>query len=226
MLLSTAYLPPIEYFALLAKEFTLSPDRVISSIAYIESKENYQKQSYRNRAYIYTDAGKQSLSYPIIHDGNKAICEIKIDYSTNWLSQHKRAITSAYSSSAYYEYYVDELYAIMDSKLEYLFDYNMALIKFFIEKFGLAVDLKLTDEYLLDADFASSSSTCPSIYGENFRDVVHPKRKNSILEDLGLNKSYYQVFSSKYGFIPNLSALDLLFNEGPNAILYLKSNFR
>ena len=175
--------------------------------------ENYQKQSYRNRTYIYTDIGRQLLSFPIIHEDNKSIRQIRIDYSTNWLSQHKRAITSAYSSSAYYEYYVDELFAILDSKLEYLFDYNLALIKFFIEKLGIVVSLQLTSEYSLET----------TIYGEDYRELIHPKRPNRILEDLNLKKDYFQVFASKHGFISNLSILDLLFNEGPDSILYLIS---
>ena len=105
------------------------------SVIYIEACENYQKQSYRNRCRFYGADGVQTLSFPIVHEGGThklPISEIKVDYSTPWLLQHQRAIISAYRTSAYFEYYMDELFAIMDSRPERLFDLNMKLICFFI----------------------------------------------------------------------------------------------
>lgn len=214
VLLSAAYFPPVEYFAVMAKDFTLSPDRVIPSIVYIEACENYQKQSYRNRCVIYSQSGPESLSFPVVHEGGThklPVDEIKVDYSTGWLVRHQRAIASAYGTSAFFEYYRDELFAIMDLKPERLLDLDMSIISFFIEKIGLPVELHRTLSY------------CP---GQNmiddYREVIHPKRPDSIMADLGLEKPYFQVFSGKYGFIPNLSIMDLLFNEGPDSISYLK----
>ncbi len=62
-----------------------------------------------------------------------------------------------------------------------------------------------------------------SLYGEDYREVLHPKRPNTVLKDLGLEKPYFQVFARKYGFISDLSIMDLLFNEGPESICYLKA---
>ena len=132
-----------------------------------------------------------------------------MDYSTPWLQQHERAIISAYRTSAYFEYYQDELFDILESKPERLLDLNMAILRFFIEKIGLAVDLRLTEDYVKDAP-------------DDFRELIHPKRPDSILKDMGLEKPYFQVFAPKYGFKSNLSVMDLLFNEGPDSILYLK----
>ncbi len=188
--------------------FELSP-----SVVYIEACENYQKQSYRNRCRFYAADGVQALSFPIVHEGGThklPISEVRVDYSTPWLQQHQRAIVSAYRTSAYFEYYQDELFAIMDSRPEKLLDLNMALLRFFIEKTGLAVDLRMTKEY-------------SAVAFDDLREVIHPKRPNTILKDLGLEKAYFQVFSGKYGFKPDLSIMDLLFNEGPDSILYLKS---
>ena len=184
------------------------------SVVYIEACENYQKQSYRNRCRFYAADGVQALSYPIIHEGGthkQPISEIKIDWSTPWLQQHERAIVSAYRTSAYFEYYQDELFAILESRPERLLDLNMELLKFFIEKTGIAVDLRLTTEYSRDVDM------------EDLRETIHPKRPNTILKDLALEKPYFQVFSRKYGFQSDLSIMDLLFNEGPDSILYLKT---
>ena len=222
-LLSTAYLPPVSYFAALAQDMTglisrrgdggsleLSP-----SVVYIEACENFQKQSYRNRCRFYAADGVQTLSFPIIHEGGThkiPISEIKVDYKKPWVLQHERAISSAYGTSAYFEYYQDELFAILEAGHERLFDLNMALLNFFIEKTGVKVDLRLTEDYIKDTRH------------EDLREVIHPKRPNTILQDLSLEKPYFQVFSGKYGFQPDLSIMDLLFNEGPDSILYLKTS--
>ena len=144
------------------------------------------------------------------------ISEIKVDYSTPWLIQHQRAIVSAYRTSAYFEYYQDELFAIMDSRPERLIDLNTAILEFFIRKTGLMVDLRMTGEY-------SPEGIAGGVVCEDLRETIHPKRTNTVLQDLGLEKPYFQVFARKYGFKPDLSVMDLLFNEGPDSILYLKN---
>jgi hypothetical protein len=199
--------------------FELSP-----SVVYIEACENYQKQSYRNRCRFYAADGVQALSFPIVHEGGThklPISEIKVDYSTPWLLQHERAIISAYRTSAYFEYYQDELFEILESRPERLFDLNMNILKFFIEKTGLCVDLRITEDYSKEGIVISEQGK-EAIY-DDLREKIHPKRPNAILAELGLEKPYFQVFSGKYGFMPDLSIMDLLFNEGPDSILYLKS---
>ncbi len=237
VLLSTAYFPPISYFAAMAREFVLPPlqqNRLLEpvpAVVYIEACENYQKQSYRNRCHFYSASGMQPLSYPVVHkDGTHRIPirEIGIDWSTPWLQQHKRAIVSAYRTSAYFEYYQDELFDIMDRKPEKLFDFNLSILRFFIEKTGIGVDLRLTDEYVQDyhpgccQDNLRSRLGVSGIICRDLREAIHPKRPDTILEDLNLKKPYFQVFAQKHGFISNLSIMDLLFNEGPDSILYLK----
>ena len=222
-LLSTAYFPPVSYFAAMAQEMEGLSNRrdgdgsaeLSPSVIYLEACENFQKQSYRNRCRFYAADGVQTLSFPIVHEGGthkQPISEAKVDYSKPWILQHKRAITSAYGTSAYFEYYQDELFAILDSKPERLFDLNLALIRFFIEKTGLCVDLRVTEDYCREAPEGV----------EDLREVIHPKRPNAILSDLELEKPYFQVFAPKYGFQKDLSIMDLLFNEGPDSILYLK----
>lgn len=173
----------------------------------------------------------QALSYPVVHkDGTHRIPirEIGIDWSTPWLQQHKRAIVSAYRTSAYFEYYQDELFDIMDRKPEKLFDFNLSILRFFIEKTGIGADLRLTDEYVFDChseccrDNLRSRLSISGIVCQDLREAIHPKRSDTILEDLNLKKPYFQVFAQKHGFISNLSIMDLLFNEGPDSILYLK----
>ena len=221
-LFTTAYFPPVSYFAAMAEDMAgLSRKRgddssleLSPSVIYIEACENFQKQSYRNRCRFYGAEGVQTLSFPILHEGGthkQPITEIKIDYKTPWVQQHERAIVSAYGTSAYFEYYQDELFAILESKYEKLFDLNMALLRFFIEKTGIKVDLRLTTDFVIEPEM------------EDFRETIHPKRPNNILHDLELEKPYFQVFAPKYGFMSDLSIMDLLFNEGPDSIMFLKN---
>ena len=192
------------------------------SVVYIEACENFQKQSYRNRCRFYAADGVQTLSFPIRHeDGTHKhlISEVKVDYAKPWLHQHKRAIESAYMTSAYFEYYRDELFSILDSRPETLFELNMRLLRFFVEKTGLKVDLRVTDDYRRDGVVMTGEGPASCI---DLREVIHPKRPNVILENLGLEKPYFQVFAPKYGFKSDLSIMDLLFNEGPDSILFLK----
>lgn len=258
VLLSTAYFPPIEYFAAMARDFMLPPlqQSVISSchllppgldienssvrtlepvpsVVYIEAHENYCKQSYRNRCQFYAASGPQNLMVPIIHENGThrhPIMDIKVDYSTPWMQQHFKAIVSAYRTSAYFEYYQDELFAIMQACPKTLFELNLSIIHFFLDKIGISVDLRLTESYHKcpqtnisdDFNLFENGVLRSSMEITDLRDAIHPKHSNNILNDLGLSKPYFQVFADKHGFKSGLSIMDLLFNEGPDSIIYLK----
>lgn len=214
MLLTSAYFPPISYFAAIAEDFALSGDGAKPSTVHIEACENYQKQSYRNRCVILGANGRERLNVPIVHEGgiNIPIREVKVDYSTPWLRQTEHAIKSAYGMSAYFDYYKDELFSILDSRPETLWELNLEIIDFFLRKTSIEAKLIPTSV------FAPKGSS-----QRDYREIIHPKRQNSILEDLGIKKPYFQVFSEKYGFVGDLSIMDLLFNEGPDSILFLKA---
>lgn len=103
--------------------------------------------------------------------------------------------------------------AILASKFETLLELNTALLRFFLNKIGIPADVRMTPHYVQPGDLS---------FGEDFRERIHPKRPDTLLQDWGLEKPYFQVFAQKYGFQPNLSVMDLLFNEGPDSILYLR----
>lgn len=191
---------------------TLSPDRVSPSTVFLEACENYQKQSYRNRCYILAGDGVQMLQVPIVHGESLGITQIRVDYSTPWLVRTERSLDAAYYTSAYYEYYRDELFERMEERPALLWDWNLSLIRFLLEKTGVACHLLPT-----------SSFVTPAAAGpDDFRTVIHPKRPDSVLSSLGLERPYFQVFADRFGFTPDLSVLDLLFNEGPDSLLWLK----
>lgn len=187
--LSTAFLPPVEYFSALSRHS-----------ACVDACEHYSKQSYRNRACILTACGPESLIVPIVHDGHKLISEIRVDYTTPWLRRMKYAIDTAYLSSPFYEYYRDDFFALLDAKPEMLWEMNRRLTLWFCERIG--VDAPEFGECKGEA--------------EDLRTLIHPK-KPAVYEV----RPYWQVFSDKFGFTPNLSIVDLLFNEGPESVRYL-----
>ena len=191
--LTVAWFPPVEYFALLAKY----------SSVYMEACENYQKQSYRNRCRICAENGVQSLSFPVRHRNGTfslPIREIEVDYSTPWVQKTERCIETAYGSSAFFAYYRDELFAILDAQPRTLWELDLRIIRFFLAKIGLKTEIIPTESFAPD------------------HVDIHPKRPNAILRELGLERPYYQVFGERNGFIPNLSVMDLLFNEGPASL--------
>lgn len=217
VLLTTAYFPPIEYLAAIANECRFNPGmtEVEPAVVYIEACEHYVKQSWRNRCRFYAADGAQTLNFPVCHeDFGKPISQMRIDWKTDWLTRHERAIISAYRTSPYFEYYQDELFTILDSRPELMLDFNTQILKFFLRKTGIPTDIRFTSEW--------EAVTIEGHKVTDLREAIHPKRPNTILKDLGVEKPYWQVFSPKYGFIPGLSIMDLLFNEGPDSICYLK----
>ena len=198
-LLSTAYFPPVEYFHLLAGYPAVR----------VEACESYQKQSYRNRCLIYSAGGILPLQIPVCHDNIKTapVSDILIDYSRDWLHQHRIAIISAYRSAPFFEYYWDDIDAILQSRPQRLFDLNMALTRHIASEMELRCEIVQTLSYMKDAG------------EQDFRSRIHPKSKEGPVFE---SKPYYQIFSQHSGFISNLSVLDLLFHEGPQAACFLK----
>lgn len=211
LLLSTAYFPPLEYFAAILKA-----DRV-----FIESKENFQKQTYRTRAHIYAEGGLLALNLPArraaLAGDEKThrlpVDMVGLDYSKGWLHQHRTAITSAYGLTPFFDYYKDYFFDILDSKPSSLLDLNTGILKLCLELIGVEKEMHFTAEYMNEVPEGML----------DLRSRISPKYKGpSLLEEWGLNRHYWQVFSAKHGFIPNLSILDLLCHEGPNSISYLR----
>jgi len=185
----------------------------VPSTAFLEAREHYQKQSYRNRCYILAGDGIQMLQVPVLHQAPMDILHVRVDYSTPWVVRTQRALDTAYDSSAYYEYYRDEVLALLQACPATLWELNLSALRWCLDAIGISCELLPTE------DFAA-----PGTLPDDYRFLLHPKRPNTVLSSLGLDRPYYQVFRDRMGgFTPGLSILDLLFNEGPNALLWLKT---
>ena len=196
-ILSTAYLAPIEYYVVLANS-----ERIL-----LEQHEYYQKQSYRNRCRIATANGIMDLSIPVDSAGKTPIRDLRISDHNNWQTHHWRSIETAYNSSPFFEYYADDFRPFFEKKWLFLWDFNLALLNKTLELLDIETKIELTEQYKPETS-------------DNFLDLraaIHPKKEISLLL-----KPYYQVFETKFGFMPNMSIIDLLFNMANEAQLILK----
>lgn len=201
LLLTTAYLPPAQYISKI----------IDASEIYIEKEENYIKQTYRNRCSILSANGILNLSVPVkrgsIH--KTPVKDIEIDYSKRWQPIHLMAITSAYKSSAFYDYYFVRIEKVIKNKYRYLLDLNQNAL------------LEILDIMRINSKIAFTQSFEPvNNEAYDYRYLI-----NSKSEIIGSNvklKKYFQLFPLSTGFVPNLSIIDLLFNTGPDATSFLK----
>jgi hypothetical protein len=197
ILISTAYLPPAEYFAVISQ----------AEEAIIEREENYLKQSYRNRCYLLSSHGPQLLTVPVYlgSQHKTPIKDIRIDYSKRWQQIHLGAIIASYGSSPYFQYYFENIEKIISKKIDFLFDLNMELIDSVLKM--LKLDSKIT----------CSTYFAPTGESENdFRYKISPKKESHYS-----TKEYIHVFDYGKRFIHRLSIIDLIFNMGPEAVEYL-----
>ena len=180
----------------------------------IERHESFIKQTYRNRMIIPTTNGPLSLTIPTNHDTSMAMKDIRISDHANWRHVHWNALMSAYGESPFFEYYQDDIRPFYEKKYEFLFDFNMEIMEKMIELLDIRPKVSVTDEYLLREERRGKSEAI-----KDFRDVIRPKKP---LADPDFTpQRYYQVYEQKFGFLPNMSILDLLFNEGNEAIFFL-----
>ena len=199
ILLSTAYFPPVEYFALIAQFPVI-----------IEKHETYRKQSYRNRCEIYSEKGLMPLSIPVTKPlGNHTPTnQVLLKNEDKWYLKHRRAIQSAYESSPFYLFYKDELEEFLSGKHENLFELNFQLIQQLCDLMNIKSQITFAEQFEREP-----------VGAVDLRNEINPKT-GPFSSDF---PSYIQVFSDRKGFIPNLSILDLLFNLGSEAKAYLES---
>lgn len=205
MLLSTTYFGPVQWYQKLHR----------SDEVFLERHEHFVKQSYRNRCLIATAQGVQALTVPVEHSsayplsgvcGASPITDIRISDHNRWRHLHQQALEAAYGESPFYDYYIDDLRPFFEESWDSLFDFNLAITRTLCELLDIHPCIRLTDAYVEEAS-------------DDFRFSIRPKHP---LPDPGFEvRPYWQVWQGKHGFLPNLSILDLLFNMGPESILYL-----
>lgn len=193
------YLPPVSYFsALNAQNYQFL----------LEKEEHFPKQTFRNRTRIYSPNGPLDLFLPVIK-GSKyhtKMKDVKISYDFKWQRLHWLSLESCYRNSPYFEYYEDDLAPFFQKKYDFLFDYNLEILEWIFKQLKKTPVLEFTTEY--EKDIPAELDYRNKIQFKN-ADLIAPQ------------KIYTQVFGEKHGFLPNMSIVDLLFNQGPQAKHYL-----
>lgn len=197
-LLHPCYFPSISHFVALAQS---------EEVAF-EVFDNFQKQTNRNRTYIYSPNGIQLLNIPIKHtkDSRQKTKDVRIESDFDWQKQHFKSLEAAYRSSPFFEFFEDDIRPIFEKKHEFLLDLNFEALEIVFKCLRMKIEFSKTTEYFPQVD--------PTI--TDFRNLVDGKKDDSIFT------KYTQVFDDKHGFLSNLSVLDLIFNEGKYATDYLK----
>ncbi len=197
ILLTTAYLGPVDYYRALAR----------AGAIVVEQFDSYHKQTYRNRCRVLAANGPLDLSIPVIkRSGLKVwVKEVEIDYVTRWQAMHWRSILSAYNSSPFFEYYIDSFEPFYRKQPKFLIDFNLELQNIVFEHLEWDKEIRLTSCYQHDPKQV-----------QDLREAFSPKAmQTKITGDKEIR--YTQTFHDKFDFIPNLSIIDLLFNTGPEA---------
>lgn len=197
VLLSSAYLPPVSFFTAMNS----------GGDVLFEQYDNYCKQTYRNRCRIATAGGVQTLTIPVVKSDTpkQLMKDVRISDHGDWRRQHWNALESAYMNSPFFMYYQDDFRPFYEKRYEFLMDFNMELTEVILNLAGIKKVVARTDAYMRDA--------------ANIKDLRHLIDPG--LQQPGANRPYWQVFATKYGFTGGLSAVDLLFNMGPEFPLYL-----
>lgn len=195
-LIHPTYFPNIAHFVAMVK----------SDSVCFEVCDNYQKQSYRNRTEIYGANGKLALTVPVSYSqkNRQLYKDVKIANEDDWQLQHLKSLQSAYSMSPFFEFYIDDLMPLFETKFDFILDLNLKCFE--ILQDSLQLELNVSESTVFEKDALNKI---------DFRPLAKRNYQANNLE------YYTQVFTEKYGFISNLSILDLLFNEGPNTELYI-----
>lgn len=197
ILIYPTYFPSVSHFAAISQASTIT----------FETEDNFQKQTNRNRMYIYSPNGIQLLNIPVKHSKNahQKTKDIRLETAFDWQKQHFKSLEAAYRTSPFFEYFEDAIMPVFTKKYEFLLDLNLETIGIVSKCLKLKIEYGRTAEYFHEAPEFT-----------DFRPLANGKKDASEFE------SYTQVFGEKFGFLNNLSVLDLLFNEGRFALDYLK----
>jgi WbqC-like protein family len=200
ILIHPTYFPSISHFAAIVQA-----EKIV-----FEMEDNFQKQTNRNRTYIYSPNGIQLLNIPVKHSktAHQKTKDIQIENDFDWQKQHFKSLEAAYRSSPFFEYFEDDLLPIFEKKHQFLMDLNLEVFDLITRCLRMKIEYSTTTEYFHEIN--SNEIT-------DFRFLANGKKDASQFE------SYTQVFDDKFGFINNLSVLDLVFNEGKFALDYLQS---
>ena len=199
ILIHPTYFPSISHYVAMAKADSIT----------LEMEDNFQKQTNRNRMYIYSANGLQLLNIPVKHlkNNHQMSKDIQLETEFDWQKQHFKSLEAAYRSSPFFEFFEDIIMPVFEKDYKFLMDLNLDTMSIISKCIGIKTKFMQTEEFHKETDLV------------DFRNLAAGKKDQTEITP------YTQVFGEKYGFINNLSVLDLLFNEGRYSLEYLRSQY-
>ena len=187
IILHPTYFPSISHYVAMVQADEIT----------FEVEDNFQKQTNRNRMYIYSPNGLQLLNIPVKHaiEKHQKFKDTRIENDFDWQKNHFKSLEAAYRTSPFFEYFEDDFRPIFEKKHEFMMDLNFEIFEIINDCLGITLPYNTTQEYFHEVENYT-----------DFRPLANGKK------DTFVNEPYTQVFNEKHGFIPNLSILDLLFN--------------
>jgi hypothetical protein len=200
ILLSTSYLPSISIISA-----SFGSEHVI-----IEGFETYSKQTLRNHCIIYGPNGPQMLTIPVykVNGNHTMVKDIKISYSGQWQNIHWRSIETAYNNSPFFIFYRDHFEPFYNKRFDHLLEFNTELLKVIFNILGTKKNIGFTDQYFKQPAGMTDK-----------RPLVKQKKGSGTFSF----PEYQQTFHPKFGFLPNLSIIDLIFNLGPESTDFIQA---
>lgn len=172
-----------------------------------EVQEHFPKQTYRNRCRILGAQGTLELIVPILHAGAKQkTLDVQLDNQQAWARTQQRSIQACYGKSAYYEHFAPLFFEVYQKKHKFLVDLNLNFLELIFQIFGKKLDYELTTEF--------EEPSVDEVYQQlRAKGPANPSYVWS-------SPAYQQCFGSS--FVPNLSVLDLLMNQGPHGLAFAR----
>ena len=191
----------------------------------------FKKNEWQNRNRVKTSQGWQWLTVPVIHKFPQLICETEINRKVNWRRKHLNSLKANYSRAPFFEKYLDELAPIFAAPWARLGELNIAVVRKLAQLLGIGTQLLVSSEMgefpddpdgriIAVVDSLGSDRYLAGGGGHNYMDMKQYERAGV---DVSFQEYRHPVFRQLFGeFIPNLSVLDLLFNEGPKSLSIIK----
>jgi len=194
----------------------------------------YQRKDYNNRNKIKTSNGELWLSVPVESKNhlNKNVSKILI-VQGNWVKKHLKSIELNYKKTPFFKDYFPELQSILINESKNSLGYlNLKLLEFFMECLSIDTQIVKASDYSFDGigsdlvlDMCVRLGADSYIFGEqgkNYADVKAFKEAEIVVEFQNYIHPVYRQMGRD--FLPYMSIIDLLFNEGDKSFDMLMSN--
>lgn len=218
------YLPWIGYFDLMDQ---------CNYFVFLDSVQ-FEKRSWQQRNRIKTSEGELQLSIPVLTKGKfqQKISEVKIDTQYPFYQKHLKSITLNYSKATFYNRYVNGLEKILCGQHTYLVDLNIELIKWLREKLRIRAQLLRSSQLKVRGNRTELLiNICKNLGAETYLSPIGSKsyiQEGKLFFNNNIRLQYHNfkhpTYHQLYGkFIPYLSVIDLLFNEGDSSLKVIRS---